>query len=98
MTKFVIKSNGQKEVFKAEKIKSSIEKAVISAGHDLNAKKGIVNQVVKETVDDVREKAEVASSDLKKEILDKLDELDASVSDAWRKFDQKYKSVKKALS
>jgi len=90
----VIKSNGKKEDFSMAKLRGSIERAVISAGHSLENKKDAVDRIVKEVIADFKGKADVRSTELREKVLKKLDKIERSASDAWEKFDQKYKSTK----
>ena len=88
MAKFVIKRNGTKEPFEVEKIKKAIAAAAKRA--DLSAER--VNEItekVLEVVNQIAEgKEEIATSELREIVLGELDNLEPSVSDAWREYDK----------
>lgn len=88
MAKFVIKKDGKKEPFDAEKIKASITAAASRA--DLSEKqiKKVVKKVSKAAIKLAKKKEEVATSEIKEKILSELDVLEPSVSEAWRKYEQ----------
>lgn len=93
MAKTVIKKDGSREPFDIEKIRSSIKKAAQEAGLD----EGRMNEVIEKTVSRVGEtmdeiEEEISSFQIREEILVILDEIEASVSQAWREHDRKSKS------
>ena len=91
----VIKRSGEKESFDSEKIKKGIKKAYIDAGESLenNAKK--IDKMAGQVSDWVKKEGSgIKTGKIKEKILDVLDKEEDGVSDAWRKFDKKYKKTK----
>jgi transcriptional regulator NrdR family protein len=85
----VIKKNGKKERFNEKKLKGSVQKAAISAGIEVEEK--AVTDVSDEAIDFFKNKSETKTDEIKMKLLKDLDEIKPSVSDAWRRFDAKYK-------
>ncbi|MDI6820805.1 MAG: ATP cone domain-containing protein [Patescibacteria group bacterium] len=85
MAKEVIKKDGTKEPFDAEKIKNSI--AAAAQGTDLSEerKNEVVEQVTATVIQMAEMKEEIETLEIKENILEKLDALEPSVSAAWRK-------------
>jgi len=88
MAKFVIKKDGEKEPFDAEKIKKSI--TVAASGANLSEKqiKKVVKKVSKAAIKLAKKKEEITTTEIKEKILSELDALEPSVSEAWRKYAQ----------
>ncbi|PIY96258.1 hypothetical protein COY65_01065, partial [Candidatus Jorgensenbacteria bacterium CG_4_10_14_0_8_um_filter_39_13] len=88
MAKIVIKRDGTKESFSSEKIQNSIE----IAAKDINLPAERLTEIVKQVSDAVSkfaaDKEEIASTEIKTEILRELDQIEPMVSAAWRKYDQ----------
>jgi transcriptional regulator NrdR family protein len=90
----VLKKNGEKEKFDSDKIKRSIKKSVIDAKLSLSEMKKDIEKVSNSAINLVKGKTEIATKALRDRILRDFDSIKKSVSDAWRKFDSKYKSKK----
>jgi transcriptional regulator NrdR family protein len=88
----VIKKSGKREMFNPDKVTRSVNKAIIDAGMLTEDKKAITQQVVEEATRLAEGKTTVASSALRENILNGLEKADPTVAQAWRKFDQRYKS------
>jgi len=88
MAKFVIKKDGEKEPFDAQKIRASI----MGAASDANLLEERKNEVVKQVLSAVMQmaggKEEIATTEITEKILSELDVLEPSVSEAWKKFKQ----------
>ena len=89
----VKKKSGAKEQFDAEKIRRSIQKAVIDAGSTVEKKAEVIEEASEAAIKKAMEQGEVTTVMLRDKTLEKLDEFDASAAEAWRKFDMKYKQV-----
>lgn len=87
----VIKRDGNKELFDPGKVRRSIEKAAIDAGLELKRRKDIIEKVAKGAIRSAKEKGEITTGALREQILKQLDTVEQRVSDAWRRFDGKYK-------
>lgn len=88
----VIKRNGKTESFDEEKIRRSINKAVIDAGRSPEEMKKIVEKASRSTVELLRSKKEIKTNEIRSKVLAGLDQDAPAVSDAWRNFDRKYKN------
>lgn len=87
----VIKRDGSKEPFDPDKVRRAVEKAAVDAGLALQRRKEVIEKVTEKTIRAVRKKGEIATSALREQILEHLDAVERRVSDAWRRFDQRYK-------
>lgn len=92
MAKFVIKKDGSKQPFDAEKIKRAIQLAAAEAGLEEAKVNEVVNQVAGPAIALADTKEEIATSEIREKILGDLDQLEPSVSAAWRKYDQEKKT------
>ena len=88
MAQQVVKRDGTKEPFDAEKIKKAIGSAVGRAGLAPERVSELVVQVSDVVSQFAAEKEEVASSELRDKALAELDKLEPSVAESWRKYDQ----------
>ena len=88
MANFVIKRDGTKEPFDAEKIKRAIAGAAQRTNLPEERKKEVVEQVLSAALQLAREKEEIKTSEIKEKILSELDAIESSVSEAWRKYAQ----------
>lgn len=93
MANEVIKKDGTKEPFDAEKIKKAIAAAAQQAGLSEERKNEVVEQVAAAAIQMVEEKEEITTSEIKEKILSELDRIESSVSEAWRKYDQEKKEA-----
>lgn len=91
MAKFVIKKDGSKQSFDAEKIKRSIRLAAVEAGVEESRVNEIVNQVAGLAMTLADTKEEIVTSELREKILSDLDTIESSISAAWRKHDEERK-------
>lgn len=93
MAKFVIKRDGIKEPFDAEKIKRSI----VANAQDANLSEKRINELAKQVSEAViqltKEKEEITTTEIKEKILIELDTAEPSVSEAWRKFEEERRKV-----
>lgn len=88
MANFVIKRDGTKEPFDAEKIRRAITGAAQRTNLPEERKKEIVEQVLSAALQLTREKEEIKTSEIKEKILSELDAIEPSLSEAWRKYAQ----------
>lgn len=89
---FVVKTNGKRERFDAEKVRSSIKKAVIDAGLSVSKMRSAIEKVTKNVAEMAREKTSVTTRAIRSKILKDFDKIKKPVSNAWRRFDFRYKS------
>ena len=88
----VIKRNGQREDFRAEKITNSIRKAAVDAGVQIDKKRKMIEGVTKKAIEMAEQKGQIETSALRDKILNELGQTEPKVAEAWRKFDQRYKA------
>ncbi len=91
MAKEVIKKDGAKEPFDAEKIKNSILAAAQRTDLSEERKNEVVEEVAATVIQMAEEKDEIATSEIKEKILSELDIVEPAVSEAWRKHEQENK-------
>lgn len=89
----VIKRDGSKQPFDAEKVKSAIASAAREAGHDDARVASIVDQVSAGVLALAGGVEEIATAEIKMKILADLDTLAPEVGAAWRKHDLEKKGV-----
>lgn len=89
MASMVTKRDGSKEDFKPEKIKSSIRKAAQAARLPEDRIEEVVEQVSGAVIEELREREEIATTEIRGKVLTHLDTLVPAVSEAWRKYDEK---------
>lgn len=82
----VIKRNGTVEPFDAEKMKSAVRAAATEAGIAAERMEEIVEQAVRPAMEAAEQVEEIETSVLRDKILAALDDIDPSISDAWRKY------------
>lgn len=88
MANFVIKKDGTKEPFDAEKIRKSIAAAAQRTELSEERKNEVVEQVLSAVIQVAAEKEEITTAELKERILSQLDTIEPSVSESWRKYEQ----------
>jgi ribonucleoside-triphosphate reductase len=84
----VIKKDGSKQPFDAEKIKRAIEGAAKEAGLPDDKISQVVAEVSGAVIGKTDEREEITTSEIKAMILDELDKVEPSVSQAWRTYEQ----------
>ena len=91
MIKLVVKKDGSKEPFDAEKI----NKAIRLAGQAAGVEEARIEEVIKVVLAKVFQlgegKEEIASSEIKETVLEELDVVEPSISASWREYDQNKK-------
>lgn len=89
----VIKRDGSKESFDAEKIRKAIAAACDDTGLEEIRKNEVVEQVTGSVLTSLGGLDEVATADLKQKILAELDRIEPSVSEAWQRYDREQKGL-----
>ena len=87
----VKKRLGHTEAFDHNKIRISIQKAVLDAGYTLDEKKELIDEVSTNIIKKTREKREIDSKTIRNSILVKIEKVEPSIAQSWRRFDEKYK-------
>jgi transcriptional regulator NrdR family protein len=91
----VKKRVGHTEPFDPNKIRRSIQKAVLDAGYTLDEKKELIDEVSGNIIEKSKEEREIDTETIRNSILVKIDEVEPSIVQSWRRFDSKYKYKKK---
>ena len=88
MAKEVIKKDGTKEPFDAEKIKNSILAAAQRTELSEDRRNEVVEQVSSAVLQAAAGKEEITTAELREKILSELSAIEPSVSESWRKHEQ----------
>ena len=83
----VIKNNGSKQPFDAEKIKRAIEGAAREANLPDDKVSQLAAEVSGTVIGQISAQEEIATSEIKSMILNELDRVEPSVSAAWRTYE-----------
>jgi transcriptional regulator NrdR family protein len=93
MANFVVKKDGAKELFDAEKIKKSIAAAVQRTDLSEERKDEIVEQVSAAVIQIAGAKAEIATSEIGENIISQLNVIEPSVAAFWISYEEEKKAV-----
>ncbi len=88
MANQVVKKDGSKEPFDAEKVKKAIALAAGDAGLPAERASSVVSQVASVVLEFAASKEEISAIQLKEKILGELDKIEPAAAAAWRKYDQ----------
>lgn len=91
MTDIVIKKDGSKQKFEKEKIKNSILNAAEDAGLEINELGGVIDKVLNSVLEIANSVEEISTTQIREKILEALDEIEESISDSWRDYEEEYK-------
>ena len=83
----VIKRDGSKQPFDAEKIKRAIEGAAKEAGLPDDKASQVAAEVLSVVAAQANAQEEIATSEIKSMILNELDRVEPSVSAAWKAYE-----------
>ncbi len=86
MASQVIKKDGIKQPFDAEKIRKAIGLAAEQAGLSEERKNEVVEQVATVAIQLADTKEEIATSEIKEKILSELNNIEPSVASVWREY------------
>lgn len=89
----VIKKDGTKQPFDAEKIKNAIAAAAVRTDLPEERQKAVTEQVAAKVIQLAGKKEEIATSEIREAIISELDVVEPAVSEAWRKYDQEQKGA-----
>ena len=87
----VRKRLGHTEAFDPNKIRRAIQKATLDAGYTIDEKKELINEVSKNVIEKSSEQREIDSKSIRDSILVKIEKVEPSIAQSWRRFDEKYK-------
>ena len=83
----VIKKDGSRQPFDAEKIKRAIEGAAREAGLEEDRVSQVTAEVSGAVIKKTGEREEIATSEIKSMIVSELDRVEPSVSTAWKAYE-----------
>jgi len=89
----VVKKDGSKQDFDPGKIRNALSMAAKEAGISEEKKNEVVEQVISAVTGIVEGKEEISTGEIKTKVLMELDNIEPSVSDAWRKYDREKKGA-----
>ena len=84
----VIKKDQRREAFDAEKFRRSIESAAKEAGLAEEKVREVTDKVANPIIEMAEKETEIESRVLRERALSELDNVEPSVSQAWRNYDQ----------
>lgn len=88
MAKEVIKKDGSKQPFDPEKIKNSIRGAAKRTELPEERQNEVAEQVATAVIQLADAKEEIATSEIRENILSELDKVEPTVSEAWKKHEE----------
>jgi len=89
MAEVVIKKDGSEQPFDPEKIRNSIREACNQAGVSDSRREELVEQVSSVVLEAASERSKISTTEIRGKALTKLERMQPSVAEAWRKYDQK---------
>jgi transcriptional regulator NrdR family protein len=89
----VRKRDGSTETFDPDKMKRAMQKAAIDATYSLEGAMDLtlIDEISEDISKEVKEEDEIESTTIREKILSKLEEVESSIFESWKKFDRKYK-------
>lgn len=87
MVNQVIKKDGSKEPFEEEKIKQSVRAAAQDAGLEAAQQEDLAEKVTQNVKEEIINREEITSLELRDKILGELDLLAPEVSASWRDYE-----------
>lgn len=84
----VIKRNGQREQFKEEKLRMSIEGAVKDAGFDIGEKRDVIQHASQDASQMTRGMDQVDAKQIRDTVLRDLEQDDQQIAQAWRNYER----------
>lgn len=89
MANFIIKKDGKKEPFDAQKIKSAVVAAATQAGVTAEEGVEIAEKVASTITQSVANLSEVVGAEVRARALSQLDAIAPTIAEAWRNHDEK---------
>ena len=87
----VIKRNGKKERFDADKVRGSIKKAFVDAGISVAQNREKIEAITGDVVKAAKGKAQIRTKSIKQMVLKGLGKTKKAAVTAWKRFDKRYK-------
>ena len=86
----VIKRNGQKERFKPQKLRKSIENAVSDAGSTLTKQMKAIEHATQDAENIAMNRNEISSKELRNEIVNDLESDAPEIAQSWRNYEKQH--------
>jgi transcriptional regulator NrdR family protein len=93
MANFVVKKDGAKEPFDAEKIKNAIAAAAQKTDISEERKNEVVEQVSAAVIQIAEAKEEIATSEIRENIISQLNSIEPAVAASWLNYEEENKGV-----
>jgi transcriptional regulator NrdR family protein len=93
MAKEIIKKDGTKQLFDAEKVRKAIGAAATGTGVPDDKVEKAVEQVTNTIIQMVEGKEETTTSEIRERVLSELDSIEPAISEGWRKYDREKKEI-----
>ncbi len=88
MANFIIKKDGSKQPFDAQKIKSAISAAAAQAGVTAEEGAKIAEEITNTITKSIANLHEVLGAEIRARIISQLDAIAPAVAEAWRKYEK----------
>jgi len=89
----VIKSDGKKQPFKAEKIINSIEKAVKDAGFNPQEKTGAIDHASRDAIQMAQNMNQVETKEIRNTILNDLEQDEPQIANTWKQYERQHRKM-----
>jgi transcriptional regulator NrdR family protein len=86
----VVKRNGKKEPFKAQKLRKSIENAVSEAGFTITDQMKTIEHATQDAENLARNRNEISTKELRNEVINDLETDAPEVAQSWRKYEKQH--------
>lgn len=84
----VVKRNGQREPFREEKLRMSIEGAVKDAGFDIGEKRDVIQHASQDATQMAQGMDQIDVKQIRDTVLRDLEQDDQQVAQAWRNYER----------
>ncbi len=86
----VVKRNGKKEPFNAQKLRKSIENAVSDSGSSVTQQMKAIEHATQDAENIARERNEISTQEIRNEIVNDLESDAPQVAQAWRNYEKQH--------
>lgn len=93
MTNEVIKKDGTKEPFNADKIRNSIRGAAQRADIPEERKDEVIREAAAAVIQSAEREKDITTDKIREKILNELDSIEPAVSAAWREYEETKKNL-----
>lgn len=86
----VVKRNGKKEPFRAQKLRKSIENAVSDAGFTITDQMKTIEHATQDAENLARNRNEISTKELRNEVVNDLESDAPKVAQTWRNYEKQH--------